>query len=167
MRYKINFRNPNVILSVEESFTLIDYIALFTCLLLGVFFAVFLWIFACALLIKLFTRNEYVFNSDNYTLIIYFRIFTYLKIKTRKLSFDEIKKITFTNLDSGKVLIERGLVTKEWFTLDIILRDKQTIRITKLSAENVEDINDLYLELKNYMDDWFRFEIEYDRVKEL
>lgn len=63
MRYTIDFKNPNVILSVEESFTLIDYISLFTCLLLGIFFALFLWIFAFALLIKIFTRTEYVFNS--------------------------------------------------------------------------------------------------------
>ena len=59
------------------------------------------------------------------------------------------------------------MVTKEWLTLDIILRDEQTIRITKLSAESVGDINDLYLELKNYMDDWFHFEIEYDKIQEL
>lgn len=166
MRYTIDFKNPNVILSVEESFTLIDYISLFTCLLLGIFFALFLWIFAFALLIKIFTRTEYVFNSDTNTLILYFRIFGYLKIKTRKLSFNEIIKFSFSNFDSDKVLIEQGLVTKEWLTLDIILRDEQIIRITKLEPENLIDIHDLYLDLKTYMDDWFNFEIEYGVVKD-
>lgn len=166
MRYKIKFRKPDVILTVEDSFTLLDFMALFACLLMGVFFAVFLWIFAVALLIKLFTRHEYVFDSDRYQLTRYLRIFTYLKIKRRVISFDEIDKFLFSNFNSGQALVERGLVSKEWFTLEIILTDKQRIRLVKLDAEDIEKVHELYAELKKLMNDWFHFEVEYEELKE-
>ncbi len=155
-----------MILSVEESFTLLDFMALFACLLLGVFFAVFLWIFAVALLIKLFTRHEYVFNSDTYKLTRFLRIFSYLRIKRREISFDDIDKFLFSNFNSGQALVERGLVNKEWFTLEIILKDKQRVRLVKLDAEEIEDVHKLYTELKNLMNDWFHFEVEYEELKE-
>ena len=68
MKYLITYKKPTIKVNVEDSFTLLDFMALFACLLLGVFFAVFLWMFAVALLIKLFTRNEYEFDSERYQL---------------------------------------------------------------------------------------------------
>ena len=166
MRYKISFKKPNVIVSVEDSFTLLDFMALFACLLLGVFFAVFLWIFATALLVKLFTRHEYVFNSDTYTLNQYLRIFSYLRIRRREIPFDDIDRFLFSNFDSGKALVERGFVDKEWFTLEIILKDKHHIRMVKLDAEDIEQVHELYTELKKLMSDWFDFEVEYEDLIE-
>ncbi len=166
MRYKIRFNKPEVILTVEDSFTLLDFMALFACLLLGVFFAVFLWIFAFSLLIKLFTRHEYVFDSDRYQLTRYLRIFTYLKIRRRVIQFDEIDKFLFSNFNSGQALVERGLVSKEWFTLEIILADKQRIRLVKLDGEDIEEVHELYSELKKLMNDWFHFEVEYEELKQ-
>jgi hypothetical protein len=166
MRYKIKFKKPDVILTVEDSFTLLDFMALFACLLLGVFFTVFLWIFAVALLIKLFTRHEYVFNSDTYQLTRFLRIFSYLRVKRRVIPFDEIDKFLFSNFNSGQALVERGLVSKEWFTLEIILTDKQRIRLVKLDAEDIEEVHELYAELKKLMNDWFHFEVEYEELAE-
>lgn len=166
MRYKIKFKKPDVILTVEDSFTLLDFMALFACLLLGVFFMVFLWIFAVALLIKLFTRHEYVFNSDTYQLTRFLRIFSYLRIRRRVIPFDEIDKFLFSNFDSGQALVERGLVSKEWFTLEIVLTDKRRIRLVKLDAEDIEQVHELYAELKKLMNDWFHFEVEYEELKE-
>jgi hypothetical protein len=140
--------------------------ALFACLLLGVFFTVFLWIFAVALLIKLFTRHEYVFNSDTYQLTRFLRIFSYLRVKRRVIPFDEIDKFLFSNFNSGQALVERGLVSKEWFTLEIILTDKQRIRLVKLDAEDIEEVHELYAELKKLMNDWFHFEVEYEELAE-
>lgn len=162
MRYKIQFKKPLIVLNVEESFTLLDFMSLFGCLLLGLFFAVFLWIFAFALLVRLFTRNEYVFDSDRYQLIQYVRIFGYLKIKRRNIPFSEIDRFLFSNYDSGKALVERGLVNKEWYTLEIVKTDKQVIRLVKSAPDELEHIDALYSELKEYMNDWFSFEVEYE-----
>ena len=153
-----------MVLSVEESFTLIDFMVLFACLALGLVFMVFLWIFAVALLIKLFTRHEYAFDSDEYKLTIYLRVLGYFRFKRRVLSFDEIDRFLFSNFDSGNALAGRGLVYKEWFTLEILLRDKHRIRLVKLPPDDIDKINELYLDLKKMMNDWFKFEVEYEEI---
>lgn len=154
-------------LSVEDSFTLLDFMALLACLLLGVFFMVFLWIFAFALLVRLFTRHEYSFNSDSYELTMYVRILGYLRIRRRVIPFDDVDHFLFSNFDSGNALAGRGFVYKEWFTLDIVLKDKHRIQLVKLPPDDVEQLNELYLELKTLMSDWFRFEVEYEELKHL
>lgn len=164
MKYLITYKKPTINVNVEDSFTLLDFMALFACLLLGVFFAVFLWIFAVALLIRLFTRHEYEFDSDRYQLTQYFRIFSYIKIKRRLLSFDEIDRFLFSNFDSGQALVGRGLVRKEWFTIELILKDKQHIQLVKVTADDIEKINEFYSNLKVLMDDWFHFVVDYEDV---
>jgi len=166
VRYKIKFKRPDVTLSVEDSFTLLDFMALFACLLLGLFFAVFLWIFAVSLLFKLFTRHEYVFNSDTYKLTQYIRVFGYLRIRRRIIPFDDIDKFLFSNFESGQALVERGLINKEWFTLEIVLTDKRRIRVVRLDTDEIEQVHELYTELKNLMNDWFHFEVEYEELKD-
>ncbi len=165
MRYKLQKNPPIICLSVEASFTLLDFMALFACLLLGVFFALFLWIFAVAILIKLFTRNDYEFSSDTYSLTQYLRIFSYFRIKRRTISFDEIDRFLFSNFDSGQALVERGLINKEWFTLEIITKDQQRIQLVKALPDELEEMDRLYFELKEYLGEWFRFEVEYEELK--
>ena len=82
------------------------------------------------------------------------------------LQIDDIDKFLFSNFNSGQALVERGLVSREWFTLEIILKDKQRVRLVKLDAEEIEDVHKLYTELKNLMNDWFHFEVEYEELKE-
>ena len=165
MRYRLEKNPPLISVSVEASFTLLDFMALFACLLLGVFFALFLWIFAVAILIKLFTRNDYEFSSDTYSLTQYLRIFSYFRIKRRNISFDEIDRFLFSNFDSGQALAERGLINKEWFTLEIVTKDKQRIRLVKAQPDELEEMDRLYFELKDYLGDWFNFEVEYEELK--
>lgn len=164
MRYKLQKNPPVIGVSVEASFTLLDFMALFACLLLGVFFALFLWIFAVAILIKVFTRNDYEFSSDTYSLTQYLRIFSYLRIKRRNISFDEIDRFLFSNFDSGQALVEKGLINKEWFTLEIITKDKQRIQLVKAQPDELEEMDRLYFELKDYLGDWFDFEVEYEEL---
>lgn len=161
MRYFIQAKRPVLTLSVEESFSLLDFMTLFACLLLGFFFAVFLWIFAVALLIKVFTRNEYAFDEDAYSLRTYLRIFGYFRIRKRVIPFDNIDRFLFSNYNSGDVLISKGLIRKEWLTLEIILKDKHTIELVKLPPEDLEEIDQLYAELKELLGDWFRFQVDY------
>lgn len=165
MRYRLEKNPPIISVSVEASFTLLDFMALFACLLLGVFFALFLWIFAVAILIKVFTRNEYEFSSDTYSLTQYLRIFSYLRIKRRNVSFDDIDRFLFSNFDSGQALVERGLITKEWFTLEIVTKDKLRIQLVKAQPDELEEMDRLYFELKDYLGDWFNFEVEYEELK--
>ncbi len=167
MRYFIKKRSEITELSIEESFTLLDFIALFACLLLGFFFAMFLWMFAAAIIIKVFTKHEFEFNSDTYRLRQYLRIFGYLRIRIRDISFDEIDKILFSNFNSGKAMVEKGLVQKEWFTIEILRKDALKIRLAKVDEDEVEDMSDLFYELKERMDHWFAFEIEYEELGSL
>ena len=164
MRYFIKKRSGITELSIEESFTLLDFIALFACLLLGFFFAMFLWMFAAAIIIKVFTKHEFEFNSDTYRLSQYLRIFGYFRIRNRDISFDEIDKILFSNFNSGKAMVEKGLVQKEWFTIEILRKDALKIRLAKVDEDEVEDMSDLFYELKERMDHWFAFEIEYEEL---
>lgn len=167
MRYFLKKRSEVIELSIEESFTLLDFIALFACLLLGVFFAMFLWMFAAAILIKVFTRHEYEFNSDTYRMRQYLRVFGYLRIRRREISFDEIERILFSNFNSGKVMVEKGLVQKEWFTIELVRKDAQKMRLAKVDEDEIEDLNDLFYELKEWMGHWFDFEIEYEELGSL
>ena len=166
MRYKLKTHSNYISLSVEDSFTLLDFMALFACLLLGVFFMMFLWMFAAAILIKVFTRHDYEFNSDTYTLTIYLRIFSYLRIKRKVVPFDDIDRILFSNFDSGQALVERGLITKEWFTLEIVTKEKQRIRFVKAEPDDLEELDSLYVDLKELMSVWFRFEVEYEELRQ-
>lgn len=78
--------------------------------------------------------------------------------------FGEIDRFLFSNFDSGKALVERGLINKEWFTLEIINKDKQRIRLVKADPDELEKIDELYIELKELMSDWFNFEVEYEEL---
>ncbi|MEQ9310637.1 MAG: hypothetical protein RLN90_14365 [Balneolaceae bacterium] len=165
MRYKLHKNPPIISLTVEASFTLLDFMALFACLLLGVFFALFLWIFAFAILVKVFTRYDFEFSSDTYKMTQYLRIFSYLRIKRRVLSFDEIDKFLFSNFDSGQALVGRGLINKEWFTFEIVTKDKHRIQLAKAQPDELEEMDELYFELKDLLSDWFSFEVEYEELK--
>lgn len=164
MRYFLKKRSEIIELSIEESFTLLDFIALFACLLLGFFFAMFLWMFAAAIIVKVFTRHEFEFDADSYRLRQYLRIFGYLRIKRRDLSFDEIEKMLFSNFNSGSAMVEKGLIHKEWFTIEILKKDAQKLRIAKVDEDEIEDLNELFYELKERMGHWFTFEIEYEEL---
>jgi len=159
MKYELNRSGPHILLSVEATFTLLDFIMLFLCLLLSLYFALFLAMFAFAVLVKVFTKYEFEFDGDRYELRQYIRILSYFRIRRYKLSFDGIQKVVFTNLESGEALLERGIRRKEWFTIKIITNDTP-IRIVKAEPDELEEMNDLFLELEDLMQKWFRFDIE-------
>ena len=158
MRYKLekgtNFRRLNV----EASFTLIDFMILFACFLLGIFFALFLWMFAAAVFIKLFTSHDFEFDTDTYQIKHYIRVFSYFRFSRRTISFGEVKQILLSNQNTGKVLMERGLTTKEWFILDIETKDRP-IRIARVETDELEELHELFLELEEYYEQYFQFQI--------
>jgi len=93
-------------------------------------------------------------------------VFGYLRIRRRVIPFDDIDKFLFSNFESGQALVERGLINKEWFTLEIVLTDKRRIRVVRLDTDEIEQVHELYTELKNLMNDWFHFEVEYEELKD-
>ena len=71
----------------------------------------------------------------------------------------------FSNFDSGQALVGRGLVSKEWFSIELILKDKQYIQLVKVTADDFEKINEFYFDLKTLMDDWFHFVVDYEEIQ--
>ena len=80
----------------------------------------------------------------------------------RSLSFSEIERFILSDYDSGKALAERGLINKEWFTLEIELKDRMRIRLMKTPYDEREELYEMNEELRNQLDHWFRFEEEFN-----
>ncbi len=158
MRYKLSNESDFRRLNVEASFTLIDFMLLFACFLLGIFFALFLWMFAAAVFIKLFTSHDFEFDTDTYQVRYYIRVFSYFRFSRRVISFGEVQQILLSNQDTGKALAERGLTTKEWFTLDIVTKDRP-IRIARVETDELEELHELFIELEEHYDQYFQFQI--------
>ena len=158
MRFKIEKFTDGTTVNVEESFTLIDFMLLFACFLLGIFFALFLWMFAFAVLVKVFTRREIHFDTDKYEIIYFIRVFNYFRFKLRTISFGEVRQILLSDQSSGKMLAERGMTNKEWFTLEIET-DTKPIRLCRVEEDEYEDAYELFEEIEESMDLYFQFRI--------
>ena len=166
MRYSLKKEPYTYTVSVEASFSLLDFLMLFSCLLLGVYFAIFLWIFAGAVFLKLFSRDEFIFDLDTYTVTHYTRIISYLRFKRFFISFDEIDRLLLSNHASGNVLRERGFGPKEWYTLEIVTKNK-VFYISKVGKEDIDDIIQLYLSLEYQLGEYFTFTSEFIEMGEM
>ncbi|XWN38388.1 MAG: hypothetical protein ROO71_05485 [Balneola sp.] len=164
MKYKIDSNISVIQLNVEATFTLIDFTALIVCFILGFIFAVFFWMFFVAIFIKLFASYEFIFDTDKYTVTQNIRWFSYLKIKRKEFTFTEVKCVRFSNEESGNVLQET-LRMKEWYTIDIILGNNHS-RIVKAPDDELEQADELFFTLKEYLDKYFRFETEIVLIEE-
>lgn len=159
MRYQLAQNSSAIILSIEASFTLIDYLMFFVCFILGFIFALFFWIFAVGILAKLFTRYDFEFNSDTYRITQHLYIFSYIRIKRHVIPFGDVKHIILSNMDSGRAMVERGLIPKEWFTLDIVTHLKR-LQLVKAEPDELEEVIRLYSELQELMGEWFFFKAQ-------
>ncbi len=160
MRYKIEKIGQQVRVETEASFTLIDFLAFFTCLLLGIFFAVFLWIFASAILVRLFTKKEFVFDYANNEVRQYLLIASYVRIKRFRFDFSELLVVILTNAESGPVLFEFGTRQAEWYTLEIRTKSR-VYPMVKCEADEFEDIYALYFEMEQQLGDILFFQSEF------
>ena len=158
MKYKIDNQSAKLTLSVEATFTLIDFTALIVCFILGFIFAVFFWMFFIAVFIKLFSSYEFEFDLDKYEAKQTIKWFSYFRLKRREFSFSEVKSIHFSNQDSGNALQEK-LTLKEWYTIDIVLENNYA-RIFKVPADELGKADELYFILKEYLGEYFRFDTE-------
>lgn len=160
MNYDLHKDRNIVFLGVESSFTLIDFLLFFSSFILGFVFALFFFIFAFAVLQKIFSRYEFEFDTDSYTLIKYYKFFGYFRLKIQTLGFGEIDEILLSNMDSGRALFGKGMKPTEWFTLDLLTKNGY-VRIVKAENEELEEVYEIFDVLKERLDIYFNFRIEF------
>lgn len=160
MNYDLNKQNSKTYLGVEASFTLIDFILFFSSFLLGFVFALFFLIFAIAVLQKIFSRYEFEFDTDDYTITKYYRFFSYFRFRIQTISFSDVNEFLLSNFESGKALFSRGMKNKEWFTLDI-RTDNGFIRLVRTEEDELDELYQLYGELQEKLELYFKFNIEF------
>lgn len=145
---------------MEASFTLIDFLMFFFSFLLGFVFALFFLIFAFAVLQKIFSRYEFEFNKDEYTITRYYRFFSYFRIRLQTIGFGDVDEFLLSNFESGKALFSKGMKPKEWFTLDLMTNNGY-IRLVKSDEEELNELYELFHELEEKLDIYFKFRIEF------
>lgn len=160
MNYDL-YKNRNIVfLGVESSFTLIDFILFFSSFILGFVFALFFFIFAIAVLQKIFSRYEFEFDSDSYTITKYYKFFGYFRLRIQTVGYGEIDEILLSNFDSGNALFGKGLASAEWYTLDLITQNGY-LRMVKAEEDELDDIYEIYRNLNERLDIYFSFRIEF------
>lgn len=160
MNYDL-YKDRNIVfLGVESSFTLIDFLLFFSSFILGFVFALFFFIFAFAVLQKIFSRYEFEFDLDTYTITKYYKFFGYFRLKIQTVGFGEIDEILLSNFDSGRALFGKGMKPTEWFTLDLITQNG-FVRMVKADEDELEDVYVIFEMLKERLDIYFSFRIEF------
>lgn len=165
MNYDLYKQNHVVFLGVEASFTLIDFLLFFSSFLLGFVFALFFLIFAFAVLQKIFSRYEFEFNKDEYTITRYYRFFSYFRIRLQTIGFGDVDEFLLSNFESGEALFSKGMRSKEWFTLDLMTNNGY-IRLVKTDEEELDVLYEIYQELEEKLDIYFKFRVEFLEDKE-
>lgn len=160
MNYDLQKNRNGIILGVEASFTLIDFLLFFLSFLLGFVFAMFTLIFAIAVLQKIFSRYEFEFNTDEYTVIKYYRFFSYFRFKVQKVGFNEIDEFLLSNHETGDALFSKGMKNKEWITLDI-MTENGYLRLAKTEDDELQELYELYHELEEKLEIYFTFRVEF------
>jgi hypothetical protein len=160
LNYDLYKKQNGVFLGVEASFTLIDFLLFFTSFLLGFVFAMFFLIFAFAVLQKIFSRYEFEFNTDEYTIIKYYRFFGYIRFKLQKTGFGEVREFLLSDQESGEALFSKGMHTKKWFSLDI-MTGNAFLRLAKTEEDEMTELYELYHELEEKLDTYFTFRMEF------
>ncbi|MEQ8525701.1 hypothetical protein [Gracilimonas sp.] len=160
MNYELHKEYNLIFLGVEASFTLIDFLLFFSSFLLGFVFALFFLIFAVAVLQKIFSRYEFEFNTDEYTVTKYYKFFSYFRFRLRTIGFGEVDEFLLSNHETGNALFSQGMKTKEWFTLDIMTSNGY-MRLVKSDREELDELYEVFQELKEKLDTYFKFKVEF------
>ncbi|MDZ7807014.1 MAG: hypothetical protein U5K71_07850 [Gracilimonas sp.] len=160
MNYDL-YKDRNIVfLGVESSFTLIDFLLFFSSFILGFVFALFFFIFAFAVLQKIFSRYEFEFDSDSYSITKYYKFFGYFRFRIQTIGYGEIDEFLLSNYDSGKALFGKGMEPAEWFTIDLVTNNGY-IRMVKAEEDELEDVYEIFQMLKERLDIYFSFRIEF------
>lgn len=160
MKYEIHKKSASIVVGVEATFTLIDFLLFFSSFLLGFVVGLFFMIFAAAVLLKIFARYEFEFNTDRYEILKYYRLFGYFRFRQQKIGFSEVDHFLLSNFDSGPVLKGKGISKKEWFTIDVRLQNN-IVRVAKAENDELDEIYELYQDLEEILGLYFSFKTEF------
>ena len=161
MYYDLHKKPGQVFLGVEASFTLIDFLLFFSSFLLGFVFALFFLIFAVAVLQKMFSRYEFEFDTDTYSLTKYYKFFGYFRFKIRTIGFGEVNEFLLSDHETGKALYSQGMDDQAWFTLDIMTNNGY-IRLVRATDEELNELYEVFRSLESELDLYFQFRIEFN-----
>ena len=121
---------------------------------------IFFLIFAGSLLLKIFTRNEFEFDTDRYEITRYYRLFGYFRFRRESISFGDVQYFLLSNYDSGPVLLGKGFKNKEWYTVAIVAKNS-VMRLIKAENDELDEVYELYNYLQEHLDLYFKFNIEF------
>jgi hypothetical protein len=76
------------------------------------------------------------------------------------ISFGDVDEFLLSNYESGKALNSTGMKNQEWFTLDLMTTNGY-IRLVKSDEEELNELYELFNELKEKLDIYFKFRIEF------
>ncbi|MFN1833786.1 hypothetical protein AB2B38_000885 [Balneola sp. MJW-20] len=161
MNYQLQKKGPVIAVSVEASFTLIDFLVFFTAFFLGFVFAGFFLIFAFAVIQKIFSRYDFVFDLDRYSVTRFYSFFSYFRFRREERSFSDITEILLSDHDSGKVLFGKGMSEKVWYTLDI-MGNTGFSRIAQVEEDDLEVLYELFEDLSDELDIFLRFRTDFN-----
>ena len=120
----------------------------------------FFLIFAIAVLQKIFSRYEFEYDLDAYTVTKYYRFFSYFRFRMRTIGFGEVNEFLLSNHETGKALFSKGMDKQEWFTLDI-MTENGYMRLVKSDKEELDEVYELFQELEEKLDIYFKFRVEF------
>lgn len=159
MKYQLKKNGPVFSVSVEATFTLIDFLVFFVAFLLGFVFAGFFLIFAFAVLQKIFSRYDLVFDLDRYTMTRFYSFFSYFRFKREERSFDHIKEILLSDHESGNTLFGSGMSQKAWYTLEV-RGDNSSVQIVKVEEDELYALYELFEDMKDELELYIRFRVD-------
>lgn len=160
MNYTLRRDSGYMVVSVEASFTLLDFLMMIISFLIGSVFMMIFYLFTAAVIMKIFVRYEFHFDMDSYEITRYMRVFNFFRFRLRNIGFGEVKRFLLSNHESGQVLLGRGMGTKEWYTIDAELGNS-ILRIVKVEEDELEETYELFEELKEELSLYFKFDMEF------
>jgi len=160
MNYHWYIRNQILILALEARFSLLDFILLFTFLLLGLTTFGFFLAFAIGYIAKIFSRREFEFDMSGRKFRQYVVIFGGVRIKLRSYSFSEIESIIYTNYDLGNPYWPVNWMNSRTYT---ILAETKNNRIMLVKIDETDrDVTDqLYEDMSEKLSDYFTLNSEF------
>lgn len=123
----------------------------------------FFLIFAFAVLQKIFSRYEFEFDTDEYAITKYYKIFSYFRFRMQKLGFGEVEQFLLSNQHKQQALFSKGMETKEWFTLDVRTKNGY-MRLAKCEEEELDELYELHTALSEKLDLYFAFNTEFGTI---
>ena len=160
MEFEIESTGRRVTLFTEARFTLIDFIFLFACLLLGLTTYTFFLAFAFGYVAKIFTRYEYRFDKEREELIQRVHIFGVIRLKIRTVRFDAIRQVLFTNYESGVPIWPDSWIGTA--SVGVILEtETRRLVLAKVGEGAKEEAEMLYDSLEAHLEALFTFRYEY------